>query len=142
MAVPCSAESILDRDVLATGLVMEAASEGPARMHALINVIQNLAPNDNDPDRYMATVLNKGEQFSSFNKIKQGKQNLDNLVKMAQGDYRWEIAIVITKEAYRKRLRYITFGADHFASEPTYWSKGMVITIRIGDFTFYRSRKR
>ncbi len=104
-----------------------------------MNVIQNRA--QNDPEKFVPTVL-EWKQFSSFNKVNQGKQSLDRLVKMAKGDYRWEIAIVITKEAYKKRLRDITFGADHYASAPTYWSKGMVITIRIGDFTFYSSRKR
>ncbi len=139
MAVPCSAESILDREVLATSLIMEAASEGSGEMHALMNVIQNRA--QNDPSKFVPTML-KGKPFSSFNKVNQGKQSFDRLVKMAEGDYRWKIAIVITKEAYKKRLRDITFGADHFASAPTSWSEGVVITLRIGDFTFYRARKR
>ncbi len=130
MAMPCSAESILDRDVLAPSLITEAASEDPRSMHALLNDIENRV--SSDPDRYIAT---------SFNKIKQGRQSLDNLVKMAKGDYMWKITIVVTKEAYKKRLRYPTFGADYYAPAPASWSERIVITIRIGDFTFYRSKK-
>ncbi len=139
MTVPCSAESILDRDILATSLITEAASEGPGGMHAVMNVIQNRA--QNKPSKYVPIVL-EWKQFSSFNKVNQRKQRLDHLVKMPKGDYRWKMAIVITKEAYKKPLPDITFGADHYASAPTSWSEGMVITIRIGNFTFYRSRKR
>ena len=92
---------------------MGAASEGPGGMHTVMNFILNRA--QNDPSKFVPTVL-KGKPFSSFNKVIQGKQSLDKLVKMAKGDYMWEIAIVITKEAYKKRLRDITFGTDHYAS--------------------------
>ncbi len=127
------------QEIVATCLIREAANHGPGGMHAVMNVIQNRA--ENDPSKFVPIVL-EWKQFSSFNKVNQGKQSLDNLIKMSKGDFMWGVAIVITKEAYKKRLRDITFGADHFASAPTYWSEGMVITIRIGNFTFYRSRKR
>lgn len=127
-----------ERLVVASCLIMEAASEGSEGMQAVLNVIQNRA--EGDTDRVMGVVC-KPRQFTSLNSYTDARYpDYGPLIERATQDPRFSDAYGLVQLMEQGKLADLTAGADHYhAGEPPYWTINMTPTKTIGLHRFYRS---
>lgn len=129
-----------ERLVVASCLVLEAASEGPEGMQAVLNVIHNRA--DGDLTRVMGVVC-KPKQFTALNGVT-GVRNPDYgpLIERATLDRNFSAAYDMVVRMEKGQLKDITGGADHYHADhgdTPYWTENMTPTRTIGSHTFYQS---
>lgn len=129
-----------ERLVLASTLVLEAASEGPEGMQAVLNVIQNRA--GGNIDRVMGVVA-KPKQFTALNEATNSRNpDYGPIIERATSDPVFSEAYALVKIMEQGDLADITGGADHYHAdhgEAPYWTASMHFTKKIGSHTFYRS---
>lgn len=127
-----------ERLVVASCLVLEAASEGTEGMQAVLNVIHNRA--GGDPDLVVGVVC-KPKQFTSLNNYT-GTRTPDYgpLIERATQDPLFSDAYALVQLMEKGQLEDLTAGSDHYhAGEPPYWTLNMTPTKTIGMHRFYRS---
>ncbi|WP_269540221.1 cell wall hydrolase [Cerasicoccus fimbriatus] len=129
-----------ERLVVASCLVLEAASEGSEGMQAVLNVIHNRA--EGDITRVMGVVC-RPKQFTAMNSAT-GVRNPDYgpLIERATLDRNFSIAYDLVVLMESGQLEDITGGADHYHAdhgEAPIWSASMKPTRTIGSHTFYQS---
>lgn len=129
-----------DRLVVASTLILEAASEGAEGMQAVLNVIHNRA--DGDLDRVMG-VVSKPKQFTALNSATNApRPDYGPIIERATSDALFSEAYALVQQMERGELVDITDGADHYHAdhgETPYWTADMHLTKKIGSHTFYRS---
>ncbi|WP_309399146.1 cell wall hydrolase [Cerasicoccus maritimus] len=131
-----------ERLVVASCLVLEAASEGEQGMHAVLNVIVNRA--NGDVSRVPGVVC-RPKQFTAMNSAT-GVRNPDYgpIIERATRDANFSLAYDLVVRMEKGQLKDITGGADHYHAEngeTPYWTQTMKPTCTIGLHTFYRSDK-
>ncbi|WP_309381020.1 cell wall hydrolase [Cerasicoccus frondis] len=131
-----------ERLVVASCLVLEAASEGPEGMQAVLNVIQNRA--NGDLTRVMGVVC-RPKQFTALNSVT-GVRNPDYgpIIERATQDPNFSAAYDMVILMEKGQLADLTGGADHYHAdngETPYWTETMLPTCTIGKHSFYRSDK-
>ena len=126
-----------EREIIATCLILEAASQGDFGMRGVMSVIRNRARSL--PELYAPTVL-RPKQFSALNRVTVGRTRLSELVERARRDRMWPVALQIVDDACRDSWHDATHGATHYtrASENIYWTRGLARTVIIGAHAFYR----
>ncbi len=129
-----------ERLVVASTLVLEAASEGSQGMQAVLNVINNRA--DGDINRVMGVVC-KPKQFTALNSVTNSRNpDYGPIIERATMDPQFSEAYLMVQQLERGELIDITDGADHYYAdhgETPYWSTSMHFTRKIGQHNFYRS---
>jgi spore germination cell wall hydrolase CwlJ-like protein len=129
--------TMLERETLAACLILEAASQGPTGMRAVMAVIRNRSRGL--PELFGPTVLRE-KQFSALNKITAGREPLERAIARAQADRMWAWAMEIVDEAVADNWIDPTGGATHYtrAVERTAWTRSLAKTVTIGAHSFYR----
>ncbi|MGE9295503.1 MAG: cell wall hydrolase [Puniceicoccales bacterium] len=130
-----------ERLLLASCAVLEAASEGPEGMQAVLNVIYNRAGGD---IHKVVGVVARPKQFTAFNSATQAdRPDYGPLIERATSDIAFNTAYGLVEKMERGTLPDITGGADHYhadhGGETPYWTGNMEKTTRIGEHIFYRS---
>lgn len=130
-----------ERLVLASCAVLEAASEGPEGMQAVLNVIHNRA--GGDVNRVMGVVA-RPRQFAALDRATASRHpDYGPLIERATQDRLFSAAFDMVLAMEAGRLPDITGGADHYhavTSEAPYWADTMQPTRQIGAHRFYRSQ--
>lgn len=126
-----------ERELVATCLVLEAASQGDFGMRGVMSVIRNRARGL--PELFAPTVLRE-KQFSALNKLTAGRESLWRVVRRAQADCMWDAALRIVDEATLDTWHDPTEGATHYTrtGEHTPWTRTLARTVTIGRHAFYR----
>lgn len=130
--------STYDRNIVAAVLVLEAASDGPSGMHAVLNVIHNRA--DGRLHRMSGEVATYGA-FCSMRPIwRQRQPDFSPLLRRAQRDRHFDDAVKLVIALERGILPDITGGATfyhHYRVNPE-WNRDMTATETVGSHIFYR----
>lgn len=132
-----------ERKIVASCLVLEAASDGELGMQAVLNVIYNRA--EKNVNRVLKEVV-KPKQFSCFNSVT-GRPNPDfsQLIKRALYDPMFNQAYQLVIKMEHDELIDNTFGADHYHATTLsvfpYWAEAMRITNIVGGHIFYTSKE-
>jgi spore germination cell wall hydrolase CwlJ-like protein len=126
-----------ERDVVASCLVLEAASQGEFGMRGVMSVIRNRSRGL--PELFATTVLQQ-KQFSSFNDATAGRESLNRLIRRAQHDPMWPVALTLVDAATDESWHDPTDGATHYTrlGEHTRWTRVLAQTTIIGRHAFYR----
>jgi len=130
-----------ERKIVASCLVLEAASDGPDGMRAVLNVIFNRA--DRKMDGVLAQVL-KPKQFSCFNSVTgRSRPDFSRLIRRALHDPMFNQAYQLVMRMEQNQLADNTHGADHYHAtslrNKPYWAQAMRPTTTIGGHIFYTS---
>ena len=130
-----------DRQIVASCLVLEAASEGVNGMKAVLNVIYNRA--GHNIEAVVPVTVRKG-QFASMRSIwEKARPDYSPLLSRAQRDRMYPKAVRLVLTMERGKLRDNTYGATHFYQmeypEP-YWTRDMDYLLTIGKHRFYREQ--
>lgn len=136
-APPTYRLSPLERHLVASCLVLEAASQGEFGMRGVMAVIRNRA--HGNPRLFLRTVMQE-KQFSALNKLTEGRESMSRVVARAERDRMWPIALRIVEQATRSTWRDPTGGATHYTrvGEHTEWTHMLAWTVTIGRHAFYR----
>jgi spore germination cell wall hydrolase CwlJ-like protein len=137
-AVPKYTLTPQERDLVASCLVLEAASQGEFGMRGVMAVVYNRSRGL--PELFTPIVLQE-KQFSAFNKMTAGRETAARLIARAQRDRMWETALAIVDEAaVQNTWRDPTGGATHYTrvGERTRWTHTLAQTTIIGRHAFYR----
>jgi spore germination cell wall hydrolase CwlJ-like protein len=126
-----------ERDLVASCLVLEAASQGEFGMHGVMAVIYNRARGL--PELFAPIVLQQ-KQFSALNKMTAGRESFARVIQRARQDRMWPTALAIVDEATRETWYDPTGGATHYTrvGERTSWTHTLAQTTVIGRHAFYR----
>lgn len=126
-----------ERELVATCLVLEAASQGERGMRGVMAVIRNRA--HGDPELFAPTVLEE-KQFSALNNLTAGRISLWRTEQRAKSDRMWDRALAIVDAATRDDWRDPTHGATHYTrtGEHNAWTRVLARTVVIGRHAFYR----
>lgn len=137
VSIPRYSLKTLERETIATCLILEAASQGDFGMRGVMSVIRNRSRHL--PELFVPTVL-RARQFSALNEVTSGRKQLRDTIKRASRDRRWSIALQIVDEACHDTWHDSTHGATHYTrtSERIYWTRSLARTVIIGDHSFYR----
>ncbi len=125
------------RQILASVLINEGASEGVRGMQAILNVIYNRA--DQRVDRVIRVTVKRG-QFSSLNSVtRQRHPNYSPYLRRAQRDRLYQQAYRLVNWMERGLLSDITGGAIYFHTVDInpYWASSMTRSTTIGRHIFY-----
>lgn len=126
-----------ERDLLASCLVLEAASQGEFGMRGVMAVIRNRARGL--PELFVPTILRE-KQFSALNRLTAGRESVWRVVTRAQHDRMWPVALTIVDAATADAWHDPTEGATHYTrlGERTPWTRTLACTTVIGRHAFYR----
>jgi spore germination cell wall hydrolase CwlJ-like protein len=126
-----------ERELVASCLVLEAASQGDFGMRGVMAVIRNRSRGL--PELFAITVLRE-KQFSALNALTAGHESMPRLIRRAQRDVMWPVALTIVDDATRDDWRDPTEGATHYTrvGEHTRWTHALAQTTIIGRHAFYR----
>lgn len=126
-----------ERELVASCLVLEAASQGEFGMRGVMAVIRNRSRGL--PELFAPTVLRE-KQFSALNKLTAGRESVARVVRRAQSDRMWETALAIVDDAVDEGWHDPTDGATHYTrtGERTPWTRTLARTVTIGRHAFYR----
>jgi spore germination cell wall hydrolase CwlJ-like protein len=126
-----------ERQIVASCLVLEAASQGPRGMRGVMAVIRNRSRGL--PELFAVTVLRE-KQFSALNNLTSGRESLWRTLHRAQRDRMWPAALAIVDEATQEDWTDPTAGATHYTrtGERTPWTRTLARTVTIGRHAFYR----
>jgi spore germination cell wall hydrolase CwlJ-like protein len=136
-SVPKYVPTPQEREIVATCLVLEAASQGEFGMRGVMAVIRNRA--HGQPELFTPTVLRE-KQFSALNQLTAGRESLGHALRRAQRDRMWPTALAIVDEAVDDSWHDPTGGATHYTriGERTRWTRALAQTVTIGRHAFYR----
>lgn len=137
-AVPKYVLTAQERDLVASCLVLEAASQGEFGMRGVMAVIYNRS---RGLPELFATIIVQEKQFSAFNKMTAGRESPTRLIQRAQKDRMWETALAIVDDAAKRNTWHDpTGGATHYTlvGERTRWTHTLAQTTIIGRHAFYR----
>lgn len=133
--------SLIEGQILATALVLEAANQGQDGMEAVLHVLLNRAHRQQRP---LMEVVTRPYVLASLLPATRDKQPWDKLVARAQRDsIAWPQAIWLVQAYRRGELGPdFTGGATHFDRRdfPPAWLNTLRVTARIGDHVFLRER--
>ena len=135
--------SDLERHVVASCVILEAASEGIDGMRAVLNVIWNRA--NHRLDRVFPVVI-KPWQFSCMHSI-WGKRNPDynRLIMPAQRDRMYasafNLVLVMEKRLLQDNTQGSTFYHTTNITPYPYWSAHFKHEVTIGSHVFYSDKK-
>jgi spore germination cell wall hydrolase CwlJ-like protein len=126
-----------DRELIATCLVREAASQGDFGMRCVMAVIRNRA---GDRVELFAPTVLKAKQFSALNLLTAGRETTAQAIARAQRDRMWDTALAIVDDATKADWRDPTRGATHYTRsvERTPWTRSLAKTVTVGAHSFYR----
>lgn len=126
-----------ERETIAACLVLEAASQGPAGMRAVMAVIRNRA--HGLPELFAPTVLRE-KQFSALNNVTSGRESMARAINRAKADRMWLSALFAVDDALTDTWIDPTGGATHYtrSAERTLWTRALAKTVTIGAHSFYR----
>lgn len=129
--------SYYERQILASVLVLEAASDGLEGMSAVLNVIANRA--DRNVHRLVPEAVRPG-QFSAINRVtKMRSPDYSSIMRRAQRDPLYAEAVRLVLQFERGQLADNTQGSTyyhHHRIQPG-WSRALVYTGTIGSHRFY-----
>lgn len=131
-----------ERKIVASCLILEAASDGEEGMRAVLNVIFNRA--DRQPQKVVQEVV-KPKQFTSLNSVTgQRNPNFSPIIRRALKDPLFNEAYQLVLKMEQGELIDNTRGADHYhvsqvESNP-YWAETMKPTTTVGSHIFYTSK--
>ena len=136
-SVPRYALTAAEREIVASCLVLEAASQGEFGMQGVMAVIRNRA--HGLPELFAPTVLRE-KQFSAMNNLTAGRESLWRVVHRAHCDRMWKTALKIVDAATCDTWHDPTEGATHYTrtGEHTPWTSTLARTVTIGRHAFYR----
>lgn len=131
-----------ERQIIASCLVLEAASDGIEGMRAVLNVIYNRA--DHRLERAVRVAIKRG-QFSSMHSI-WGKRSPDYspILRRAQSDRMYAPAVKLVLLMERGMLYDNTEGSTYYCTvegENPYWVNHFYYTTTIGSHRFYSDRR-
>jgi len=137
VVIPNYTLTALERETIATCLVLEAASQGDLGMRSVMSVIRNRSREL--PELLAPTVL-RPKQFSALNQVTSGRKKLHDAITRAKLDRMWTAALQIVAEACTDDWHDPTHGATHYtrSSERIYWTRNLARTVTIGAHSFYR----
>ncbi len=137
LTVPRYSLSLEERELIASCLVLEAASQGEFGMRAVMAVIRNRARGL--PELFTTTVLRE-KQFSALNRLTAGRDTVTRTVARARSDRMWSTALELVVEATLPTWYDPTHGATHYTrtGERTRWTRSLAQTTVIGRHAFYR----
>ena len=127
-----------DRQIVASVLILEAASDGVEGMQAVLNVIYNRA--DRDIYRLVRAAVRRGSFHSMRNIWGQLRPNYSPIPRRAQRDCNYPDAVKLVMKLEQGALHDITNGATHYylsSSKPPYWSAKMHFRATIGSHYFF-----
>jgi len=129
-----------ERLLVASCAVLEAASDGPDGMQAVLNVIHNRAGGD---IHRVVGVVAQPKQFTALNRATRSRHpDYGPVIERATNDPSFSLAYDLVVLMEQGKLPDITGGADHYHAdhgERPYWTESMTLSARIGDHLFYRS---
>lgn len=131
-----------ERKIVASCLILEAASDGVDGMQAVLNVIYNRA--DQKIGHVVKEVI-KPKQFTSFNRVTTKRNpNFSPLIRRALNDPMFNDAYQLVIKLEQGKLEDNTQGADHYHTvkmpEKPYWTEAMQKTVTVGEHIFYTTR--
>jgi spore germination cell wall hydrolase CwlJ-like protein len=149
-----SALSDYERQIIATCLVLESASEGTEGMRAVLNVIHNRA--EHRLERVVRETIKRG-QFSAMHSIWGknyvrlvllidtihrivGNPDFNALIERAKRDRMYESAVKLVLLMEKGLLEDNTQGSTHYHTleiKP-YWADSFKHTVTLGNHRFYR----
>lgn len=126
-----------ERELVASCLVLESASQGEAGMRGVMAVIRNRA---HARPELFATIVMRERQFSAFNRLTAGKESVNRVLTRAHNDRMWPAALRVVDDASKDDWTDPTEGATHYTrrGERTYWTHSLAQTVTIGRHAFYR----
>ena len=135
--IPRYTLSKIERETVATCLVLEAANQGEFGMRSVMAVIRNRARGH--AELFAPTVL-QPRQFSALNKLTAGRESQSRAISRAAGDRMWPVALAIVDEAMRGSWHDPTEGSTHYTrtGERNRWTSRLTPTVTIGSHSFYR----
>lgn len=129
-----------DRQIIASVLVLEAASDGLEGMTAVLNVIANRA--DRDPHRMLREAV-RPKQFSAINSATGQRQpDYSRVMARAQRDPMYARAIRLVLQFEEGRIEDNTNGATfyhHVRLRSPHWAHHKVYLGTIGSHHFFRA---
>lgn len=136
-SIPRYALSAGERNLIASCLVLEAASQGDFGMRGVMAVIRNRSRGL--PELFATTVL-ADKQFSALNAVTDRRESVSHLIARAQCDRMWPAALAIVDDACQERWHDPTEGATHYTrlGEHARWTRTLAMTTIIGRHAFYR----
>jgi hypothetical protein len=136
-AIPRYELSELDRAIIASCLILEAANQGDYGMRGVMAVIRNRARGL--PELFVPTVLRE-KQFSALNMQTSGRASLWSAIERAKRDRMWPQALAIVDDALDNAWHDPTQGSTHYTrtGERTAWTRRLAKTVVIGAHSFYR----
>lgn len=137
VTIPKYRLSANERDLVASCLVLEAASQGEFGMRGVMSVIRNRS--HAKPELFAPTVLEE-KQFSAFNSLTSGRESEAHVIRRARHDRMWPVALRLVDEATRPSWHDPTGGATHYTrlGEHARWTYALARTTIIGRHAFYR----
>lgn len=127
-----------ERQIVASVLVLEAASDGTEGMRAVLNVIYNRA--DRDVYRVVRAAVRKGSFYSMHSIWGRKKPDYGPILRRAQLDPYYAHAVKLVKMLERGALLDTTNGATHYylsSDQPPYWVGQMYFRVTIGSHHFF-----
>ncbi len=136
-AIPRYALTTAERDIVASCLVLEAASQGEFGMRGVMAVIRNRSRGL--PELFAPTVL-RPKQFSALNSLTERRESFSRVIARARHDPMWPTALAIVDAAVKDEWHDPTGGATHYTrlGERTRWTYTLARTTIIGRHAFYR----
>ena len=127
------------QEVVASGLILEATSDGREGMEAVMSVIVNRA---RAAGKTPLQILTRNGQFAAMESVwNKKKPNFSPLIAKARKDKNWKIALEIVNNYEGNFWIDTSCGATYYHTVDIrpYWSKkgDLRCTGRIGDHVFY-----
>lgn len=129
-----------ERHIIASCLVLEAASEGDEGMRAVLNVIWNRS--DQRLERVFPVVI-KPWQFSCMRSIWMPNPDYTQIIRRAQRDRTYASALKLVLVMEKRLLQDNTNGATfyHTTNITPYWSSHFKHEVTIRNHIFYSDKK-
>ncbi len=127
-----------ERQIVASVLILEAASDGTEGMRAILNVIYNRA--DRDVYRVVRAAVRKGSFYSMHSIWGRQKPDYGPILRRAQQDPHYANAVKLVMVLERGALLDTTNGATHYylsSDQPPYWVAQMHFRVTIGSHHFF-----
>ena len=133
-----TALSPYERQIVASVLVLEAASDGVEGMQAVLNVIYNRA--DRDVYRLIRAAVRRGSFYSMLSIWGLQKPDYGSILRRAQRDRYYPDAVKLVMKLEGGALPDTTHGATHYylsSDQPPYWIGQMHYRVTIGSHHFF-----
>ncbi len=133
-----SALSPYERQIVASVLVLEAASDGVEGMQAVLNIIYNRA--DHHVYRLVRAAVRRGSFYSMHSIWGLQKPDYGPILRRAQRDRYYADAVKLVMKLEQGALPDTTHGATHYylsSNKPPYWIGQMHYRATIGSHHFF-----